>query len=66
VQRTSPASPIYALIQVLRLITGIPVPEINRKAGINRDYFRIAEGWAAWRLTGAAGGANGARGTSGP
>jgi hypothetical protein len=36
------------------LIFGAGIPVINRKAGINRDNFRIAEGWAACRLPPAA------------
>jgi hypothetical protein len=31
------------LIPVLRLISGIPAPEIHRGAQINRNNFRIAE-----------------------
>jgi hypothetical protein len=54
------------LIYVLRLILRTGIPKISRKTPINRDSFRIAEGGAARRLTGAAGGANGARGTGGP
>jgi hypothetical protein len=54
------------LIRVLGLIRGTGIPSINPEAGINPDNFRIAEGRADCRLSGAAGGADGACGTGGP